>query len=193
MKLTRALLAIAALLFVFSACVSQVDRTSAPTPTLFVTPEPTPTNTPNPTPTVAPTATATPVPDPTATPVPDPTATPTPTPVPDPTATPTPTPVVPGPLPERDNDVLPHVFVGSVTIGGLAVPDGTSVTVWIADYNRPVGSDTTSGGTYSVLAHQYGTGSFSGRTLIFKVNGQDTGEIGTWVTGEATILAISLD
>lgn len=89
--------------------------------------------------------------------------------------------------------MLPHVFVGSVTIRSLAVPDGTSVTVWVAEYNRPVGTGTTSGGNYAVLAYQYGTVSFGGRTLMFKVNGQDSGETATWVTGDATILALSLD
>lgn len=89
--------------------------------------------------------------------------------------------------------MLPHVFVGSVTIGGLAAPDGTSVTVSVAEYNGPVGMGATSGGNYLVLAHQYGTESFDGRTLIFKVNGQDTGETAMWVTGDATIMPISLD
>ncbi len=87
---------------------------------------------------------------------------------------------------------MPHVFVGSVTIGGLAAPDGTVVTVWVAEYNGPVGTGTTTSGNYSVLAHQHGPASFGGKTLIFKVNGEETGESGVWETGEASILAISL-
>ena len=88
---------------------------------------------------------------------------------------------------------MPHVFVGSVTISSLAAPDGTEVTVWVAEYDAPVGTGVTTGGNYSVLAHQHGAASFNGKTLIFKVNGQDTGETGIWETGDATILAISLD
>jgi len=88
---------------------------------------------------------------------------------------------------------LPHVFVGSVTISSLAAPDGTEVTVWVAEYDRPVGTGVTAGGNYSVLAHQHGTTSFLGKTLIFKINGQDTGETAIWETGDATILAISLE
>jgi len=88
---------------------------------------------------------------------------------------------------------LPHVFVGSVTINSLAAPDGTEVTVWVAEYNSPVGTGVTTGGNYSVLAHQHGAASFNGKTLIFKVNGQDTGETAIWEMGDATILAISLD
>ncbi|PKB71322.1 MAG: hypothetical protein BZY87_05560 [SAR202 cluster bacterium Io17-Chloro-G6] len=83
--------------------------------------------------------------------------------------------------------------MGGVTIGGLAAPDGTQVTVWVAEYDAPVGTDITSGGNYSVLANQHGVKSFAGETLIFKVNGQDTGETGIWETGNATILALSLE
>ena len=88
---------------------------------------------------------------------------------------------------------MPHVFVGSVTINGAPAPDGAEVTVWVAEYDGPVGNGITSGGNYSVLAHQHGTTSFDGKTLIFKVNGQDTGETGVWEMGGATILAISLN
>ena len=88
---------------------------------------------------------------------------------------------------------MPHVFVGSVTISGAAAPNGTEVSVWVAEYNGPVGTSTASGGNYTVLAHQHGTESFGGKTLIFKVNGQDTGETRNWERGGATILALSLD
>ena len=156
----------AAMLFVLSACVSEVDRTVAPTPSPTDTPQPTAT--------------------------PRPTATPTPTPTSTPTPSPTPT-IVPISAPPRNVDVLPHVFVGSVTIGGLAAPDGTEVTVWVSQYNGPVGTGTVTAGNYSVLAHQHGTTSFDGEILIFKVNGKESGKTGIWKTGDATILAFSLD
>ena len=80
-----------------------------------------------------------------------------------------------------------------MTIRSLAAPDGTEVTVWVAEYNGPVGSGITTGGNYTVTAQQHGTASFQGKTLIFKVNGQDTGETGIWERGGGTILAISVD
>ena len=88
---------------------------------------------------------------------------------------------------------MPHVFVGTVTIGGAAAPDGTEVTVWVEEYTGPVGAGVTSGGNYTVLAYQHGAESFGGKTLIFKVDGQDTGETGSWEKGGATILALSLE
>ncbi len=183
MKLGRAFLAMAAVsLLALAACVSQVDRSGPPTPT------PAPTATPTPRP--EPTPTATPMPTPTLTPVPTPIPTATPTPVPVPT--PTPAPVL-APLPEKNVRELPHVFVGSVVISGVAAPDGTEVTIWVAGYDAPVGAGITSGGNYSVLAHQHGEETFTGKTLIFKVNGQVTGETASWEKGGATILAISLD
>jgi hypothetical protein len=88
---------------------------------------------------------------------------------------------------------MPHVFVGRVTISGAVAPDGTEVTVWVAEFDGPIGTGTTSGGDYSVLASVYGTASFSGKDLIFKVNGQDTGETGSWEKGGATVLDLSVD
>ena len=183
MKLGVAFLALAAVsLLTLAACVSQVDRDGKATPTPVSTPTatprplPTPTTTPTPTPTPRPTATNAPTAPPTAVPVP--------------TATLGPAVV---PLPEKNVRELPHVFVGAVTIDGLAAPDGTAVTVWVADYLGAVGTGVTSGGSYSVLAHQHGEASFSGKTLIFKVNGKDTGETASWEKGGATVLDISLN
>ena len=169
MKLSRFFLAFTVLLFALSACASEVDRggTATPSPTATLQPTPTPTATPEPTPTPTPTATPVPVPTPTLTPV-------------------------PAALPPRDDDELPHVFVGSLSIGGLAASDGTEVTAWVADFNRPVGAGTVSGGNYTVLVHKHGTASFIGKTITFKVNGQDTGKTGTWERGGASVLALSL-
>ncbi|CUV03481.1 hypothetical protein MGWOODY_Clf2518 [hydrothermal vent metagenome] len=44
-----------------------------------------------------------------------------------------------------------------------------------------------------MLANQHGAQSFEGRTLIFKVNGQDSGKTAIWEKGGATILALSLN
>ena len=172
----------ATLLFVMVACASEVSRTTTlPTTTPSTeTPTPLPTETPIPTPTAAPlpTATATPIPIPTPTPTTIPTATPDP---------------APDSLPERDNSELPHVFVGKVTIDGAPAPDGTEVSVWLTQYDKPLGTGTSIGGNYTVLAHQHGNSSFGGRMVIFKVNGEVSNETTFWEKGGATILEVSLN
>ena len=181
MKYTVFLVGIALLVLNLPACATEVSRTVTP-PTLI--PPQTPTRVPNPTlelitpPVVVPTPTTIP--------------TSTPTPIPIPTAMPSPTPM-PTPLPERDHSELPHVFVGTITIGGERAPDGVEVSVWLPEFDSPIGSGLSSGGDYSVLANQHGSKSFGGRSLIFKVNGQDAGESATWEKGGATILDLSLN
>ena len=180
MKPVKTIFAVMALVLVLTACASGTPRTPEPLPTLV----PLSTFTPRPEPT------ATRIPEPTATPPPAPTATPVPT----ATTLPTATPIPPlAPLPERDNSEPPHVFAGSVTINGAPAPNGTEVTVWLEEFNAPLGAGTSSGGDYSVLAIQHGARSFEGRTLIFKVNGQDSGETAIWEKGGATSLAVSLN
>ena len=181
MKYTVFLVGIALLVLILPACATGVSRTVTP-PTLI--PTQTPTRVPKPTlelispPVVVPTPTTIP--------------TSTPTPIPIPTAIPSPTPM-PTPLPERDHSELPHVFVGTITIGGERAPDGVEVSVWLPEFDSPIGSGLSSGGDYSVLANQHGSKSFGGRSLIFKVNGQDAGESATWEKGGATILDLSLN
>ena len=186
MNPVKAIVAVMALVLVLTACASSTPRTAEPLSTLVplstITPRPEPTATRIPEPTATPAPTATPVPAPTATPVPTATPLPTATPIP-PLA----------PLPERDNNEIPHVFVGSVTINGAPAPNGTEVTVWLEEFNAPLGAGTSSGGDYSVLANQHGARSFEGRTLIFKVNGQDSGETAVWEKGGATSLTVSLN
>ena len=191
MKLAKVLLATMALLFVLSACASDVPRTTTP-PTLMATNTPTPRAEPTIIPTPVPTLVPTPVP--TQTPIPVPTQTPIPVPTPSATPIPTPTPKPLGrtALPERDNSEPPHVFVGSVTIDGGPAPDGTEVTVWLVEFDAPIGTGITSSGIYTALANQHGAKSFGGRVLIFKVNGEDSGETFVWKKGEATMLDLSL-
>ena len=192
MNPVKAIVAVMALVLVLTACASGTPRTPEPLSTLV--PLSTFTPRPEPTATRIPEPTATPPPAPTATPVPAPTATPVPAATPLPTATPIPPPApLAAPLPERDNSEIPHVFVGSVTINGAPAPNGTEVTVWLEEFNAPLGAGTSSGGDYSVLANQHGAQSFEGRTLIFKVNGQDSGETAIWKKGGATPLAVSLN
>ena len=188
MKPTGFLVVIASLLLVLSACASGVSRT-----TTSPTPFPASTSTPPPEPT------AKPIPSPT--PTAEPTATPTltlapaldPTPTPTPTTTPTATPTLLTPLPDRDTREMPHVFVGEVTISGNPAPDGTIVTVWLPEYDRPIGSAMSSSGGYSVLANQHGPQSFGGEVITFEINGQDSGKTAIWEKGGATILNLSLN
>jgi len=143
-------------------------------PTLAPTPVPTVSLAPTIIPTTVPTPVATLVPTPVPTPVPTtvPTTVPTPTPVP----TPVPTLARPKlPLPAVVNDNPPHVFVGTVTIGGQLAPEGTEVTAWVLKYSDPVGSSTISAvtgeaGSYTLLVPQRGD-DFTGTVLMIKVNG----------------------
>ena len=138
------------------------------------TPVPTLVPTPVPTVSVAPTIVPTIVPTPMATLVPTPVPTPVPTTVP--TPTPVPTLARPKlPLPAVVNDNPPHVFVGTVTIGGQLAPEGTEVTAWVLEYSDPVGSSIIPAvagepGSYTLLVPQRGD-DFTGTVLIIKVNG----------------------
>ena len=182
MKCTVILVGIALFLLILPACATGVSRTVTPPPPI---PTQNPTLIPKPTlePTSSPVVTPTPTTAPASTPIP---ITPTPT------ATPSPTPM-PTPLPERDNSELPHVFVGTITIREEQAPDGVEVSVWLPEFDSPIGIGLSSGGDYSVLANQHGSKSFGGRTLTFKINGQDSGESATWEKGGATLLDLSLN
>ena len=179
MKYTVFLVGIALLVLILPACATGVSRPVTP-PTLIPTQPPT--RVPKPTlelisPPVV---------------VPTPTTIPTSAPTPIPTAMPSPTPM-PTPLPERDHSELPHVFVGTITIRGERAPDGVEVSVWLPEFDSPIGSGLSSGGNYSVLANQHGSKSFGGRSLIFRINGQDAGASATWEKGGATLLDLSLN
>ena len=78
-------------------------------------------------------------------------------------------------MPAVVNENPPHVFVGSVTIGGELAPEGTEVTAWVLKYSDPVGTSTIPAvagepGSYTLLVPQRGD-DFTGTVLIIKVNG----------------------
>jgi hypothetical protein len=197
MKSIKAIFAVAVLLLVLSACASEVSRTTEPLPTTVPPAADTPTPRPTPTPTATPTPMPTPMPTPVPTPVPTstplPPATLLPTPTPLPTATPTPPPLDPLPPRVADASMMPHVFVGKVTFNGMPAPDGTEVSVWMAEFDGPIGVGPTSGGSYFVLAHQHGSESFSGRFLLFKVNGTNAEATAVWEKGGADVLDLSVN
>jgi len=66
------------------------------------------------------------------------------------------------------------------------------VSVWVPDYNDPVGTGTVSGCEYSAKAFKYG-GAFAGKTLIFKIADKDTGTTVMWESGMATVLDLTID
>jgi len=87
-----------------------------------------------------------------------------------------------------DQPVMPHVFVGSVTLDGVAAVDGAAVTAWIG--GERVGSTNASDGGYVLQVEQFDT-EFKGETVSFKVSGANTTETAAWVQGDATILNLS--
>ena len=116
------------------------------------------------------------------------------TPLPTPSHTPQPTPTLGHvALPPKDIRTIPHVFVGSVTIDGQVAVDGTEVSAWVSDYSSAVGLSNVANGSYVMNVSQYGTASFSGMTLIFKIGSVETALTSTWETGGATVLDLVTD
>jgi len=75
----------------------------------------------------------------------------------------------------------PHVFVGTVTLDGVAAADGAAVTAWID--GEQVGATTASAGKY-VLQLESAAG-FPGSTVSFKVSGADASQTIEWEQGGA--------
>ncbi len=75
----------------------------------------------------------------------------------------------------------PHVFVGTVTLDGVAAADGAAVTAWID--GEQVGATNASAGKY-VLQINSTTG-FPGSTVSFKVSGADASQTIAWEEGGA--------
>ena len=75
----------------------------------------------------------------------------------------------------------------------MPAPDGTEVSVWIPEFDGPIGVGPTSGGIYAVYAHQHGSESFAGRFLLFKVNGTNAEETEVWRKGGADELDLSVN
>ena len=167
-----------------------------PVPTLAPTPVPTPVPTQTPVSTLVPTVSSVPTIVPTTVPTPVATLVPTPIPTTVPTTVPTPTPVPRPklPLPAVVNEHPPHVFVGTVTIGGELAPEGTEVTAWVLEYSDPVGSSTIPAvagqpGSYTLLVPQHGS-DFTGTVLRIKVNGTFLTNV-IWKSGEGDQLDLA--
>ena len=145
-------------------------------------------------PTVAPSAQ--PPVAPSAQPTVAPSAQPTAVPAVQPTATATPIRLLP--LPARNVQQRPHVFVGKARKGASLVPVGTEIKVWLEGYSDPVGESVTkvpgrSGNNYDVMVYQYGTIINPSSSLSFHIGKQDTGQVHTWSQGGGTILDLTIN
>ena len=101
----------------------------------------------------------------------------------------------PGPVdfPVPDRNTMPHIFVGSVTIGGNPASDGKEVSAWLSEFNGAVGTASASGGKYRLTASQYGTKSFTGKRLIFKQKVETLWDTSAWKKGGATVLDLQIN
>jgi len=157
--------------------------------------EPSLTNPQAPTPTAVPTTTPTialTVP-PTRTPIPQPTFTPTPlpSPTPIPTSTPPPTAQPPGDCfatsvgvpPDGSGQLLPHIFVGTVSVDGTAPLDGVVVSAWIEGSLAATAAVTQ--GRYTLLLDQPSGVSYSGKSVQFNVGECATSQTAGWKAGGA--------
>ena len=95
-----------------------------------------------------------------------------------PTATPLAT-RLPSP-PDRRTDVTPHVFAGTASVNGAPASEGTVITAYVISFQDPVGEGVVSGGIYNLLVFQYGSGSFTGKTITFKVGQFTANETAVW-------------
>ena len=66
------------------------------------------------------------------------------------------------------------------------------MSVWVSDYNAPLGTGTVPEREYSAKASKYG-GAFAGKPLIFKIADKDMGTTAMWESGMATVLDLAID
>ena len=63
----------------------------------------------------------------------------------------------------------------------------------MSDYTSPVGTGTVANGSYVMNISQYGTESFAGKTITFKIESNDTWQTSTWLNGRAIVLDLAVD
>jgi hypothetical protein len=83
--------------------------------------------------------------------------------------------------------------VGTATVGGAPVPDGTVISAWVEEFSEPVGEGVAAGGSYNLTVFQFGTTSFSGRTITFKIGEFTANETGTWQTFGADVVDLAVE
>ena len=85
--------------------------------------------------------------------------------------------------------VIPHAFLGSATINGSPVADGTVVAALVD--GRQVVAKSVSGGSYPVLLVEPDGDSFVGKVVTFTIGGFPAAETAFWIQGEVTELNLS--
>ena len=85
--------------------------------------------------------------------------------------------------------VIPHAFLGSATINGSPVADGTVVAALVD--GRQVTAKSVSGGSYPVLLVEPDGDSFAGKIVTFTIGGFPAAETAFWIQGEVTELNLS--
>ena len=65
-------------------------------------------------------------------------------------------------------------------INGVPAPEGTSVTAWVEGLPETVGEGAVSGGIYNLKVFQFGSESFAGKTITFKIGGLTANETAIW-------------
>ena len=143
-----------------------------------------PTLTPIPTATVAPTFTLAP----TATGTPEATATipaRTPTPAPDAADCP-----IGQPMQNVPSDAPPNIFLGTASIDGQVVPNGTNVTSCID--GEPVAYSLVTDGQFLVTIQQQ-SAALNGKEVKFSVDGLDAKETAVWAVGGAVLIDLSAE
>lgn len=150
---------------------------------------------PSPTFTPTPVATPTPAATPTRAAAPTPGANPSPvvaTTVPDPSPTPGVAANCPATAPASTSpgDVPPNIFLGTATIDGQVVPDGTNVTSCID--GEPVASSLVTAGMFLITVEQR-TPSLDGKEVAFSIDGVDANETAVWSIGGAVLIDLSAE
>ena len=65
-------------------------------------------------------------------------------------------------------------------MNGAPASEGTVITAYVISFQDPVGEGVGSGGIYNLFVFQYGSGSFTGKTITFKVGQFTANETAVW-------------
>ena len=87
-------------------------------------------------------------------------------------------------------DVPPNIFLGTATLDGVIVPDGTNVTSCID--GEPVATSLVSNGRFLITIQQ-SIPSLDGREITFSVGGFDAKESTVWSMGGAELIDLSAE
>ena len=87
----------------------------------------------------------------------------------------------------------PHALVGTVTLcpskdSCVPAADGEVITAWMEGIDEPVAEATVSEGRYHLKIVQRGGQAYFGRTVTFKIGGQDAHQTHTWASGAADVV-----